>query len=412
MNNNKKFYDVSARQHNSKWSSLIRREIELYNKEHDIRTPFERDYTRILHSLSYRRLKHKTQVFFTTNNDHICTRIEHVSHVESVSYTIAKELGLNAELTKAIAVGHDLGHAPFGHAGESVLKELTEKYLKTQFWHEKNGLRFVDNVELLEDEKRHFHNLNLTYAVRDGIISHCGEVNDTCIFPRDEYIDLNEFIESGQYQAYTWEGCVVKLADKIAYVGRDIEDAKRLKILSKEQLYDLKRLAQKYKLDSLNTTSIIHDLIIDICKNSSPESGLKLSPMHAEMLLAVKEYNYKNIYGSDRLLVCKNYIKLVINSIFETLLRCYSGKDTLKVIKDRLVAFPELMSGFSLWLLQRSDIDANASDFPSNIQMKCENIKIYKNIETKNIYIQAIIDYIAGMTDQYALKIFDELVRF
>ena len=106
----------------SLWEGMIRRDSPLYSREFDIRTEFGRDYTRILHSLAYRRLKHKTQVFFNIENDHICTRMEHVAHVESVSATIAQYLGLNQELTKAIAMGHDLGHAPFGHRGETIIK--------------------------------------------------------------------------------------------------------------------------------------------------------------------------------------------------------------------------------------------------------------------------------------------------
>ena len=118
------------------------------SRKDDIRSPFARDYTRVLHSLAYRRLKHKTQVFFNAaGNDHICTRIEHVQHVESVSNTIAKELGLNEELTRAIAIAHDLGHAPFGHQGEDVIKKLTQKYLEKDFWHEQNGVYFVDDKE-------------------------------------------------------------------------------------------------------------------------------------------------------------------------------------------------------------------------------------------------------------------------
>lgn len=172
-----KFSKLAAKQKNPNWERFISRQDKLYSRADDIRSPFARDYTRILHSMAYRRLKHKTQVFFNINNDHICTRMEHVSHVESVSSTIARFLGLNEELTKAISIGHDLGHAPFGHQGETIIKELTTKYLNQNFWHEKNGLRFVDKIELLEDNYKINKNLNLTYAVRDGIISHCGEVN-------------------------------------------------------------------------------------------------------------------------------------------------------------------------------------------------------------------------------------------
>lgn len=107
----KKFENVATVEENSNQNALVKREKALYSRPDDVRSPFARDYTRILHSLAYRRLKHKTQVFFNIDNDHICTRMEHVAHVESVSHTIAKCLGLNDELTKAIAIGHDLGHA-------------------------------------------------------------------------------------------------------------------------------------------------------------------------------------------------------------------------------------------------------------------------------------------------------------
>lgn len=122
-----KFKSVAATPENSNWEKLTARAVDLYSREDDVRSPFARDYTRILHSLAYRRLKHKTQVFFNIDNDHICTRMEHVAHVESVSHTIAKSLGLNDELTKAIAMGHDLGHAPFGHQGETVISELSKE---------------------------------------------------------------------------------------------------------------------------------------------------------------------------------------------------------------------------------------------------------------------------------------------
>ena len=119
---------------NSKWENVISRLSPLEKRYDDIRTEFDRDYTRIIHSNAYRRLKHKTQVFFSPENDHICTRIEHVTHVDSISYTIASYLGLNTELTKAIAVAHDLGHSPFGHEGEKILSKISQRDLKTSFY--------------------------------------------------------------------------------------------------------------------------------------------------------------------------------------------------------------------------------------------------------------------------------------
>lgn len=146
-----RFAKVAVTEAHPYWVQLVSRPHELYSRSDDIRTPFARDYTRILHSMAYRRLKHKTQVFFNIENDHICTRMEHVNHVESVSSTIAHYLGLNEELTKAISIGHDLGHAPFGHQGETVIRKLSQKHLNQDFWHEKNGLHFVDQIELLKD---------------------------------------------------------------------------------------------------------------------------------------------------------------------------------------------------------------------------------------------------------------------
>ena len=180
------FKEYSSNEKNPDWEKHIERENQLYQRKNDIRSEYERDYTRILHSLAYRRLKHKTQVFFNIDNDHVCTRMEHVQHVESVSCTIAKYLGLNVDLTRAIAMGHDLGHAPFGHEGEVELTNIRNEIGLDDFWHERNSLRMIDNIELLEDNNSNLQNLNLTYAVRDGIISHCGEVDDNGIIPRKE----------------------------------------------------------------------------------------------------------------------------------------------------------------------------------------------------------------------------------
>ena len=407
-----KFKEVAAIEENKNWNRLIHRENELYSRNNDIRSEFERDYTRVLHSLAYRRLKHKTQVFFNVDNDHICTRMEHVSHVESVSSTIGKFLGLNTELIRAIATAHDLGHAPFGHQGETVIKELTEKYLGTTFWHERNGLYFVDKVELLEDNNRFFQNLNLTYAVRDGIISHCGEVDENGIFPRDTLFDLNEFISPGQYQPATWEGCVVKIADKIAYLGRDIEDAYRLRFIDKEQLYKFKNLAQEYGATTINTTVIMHDLIIDICKNSSPETGILLSKKAQVFLDELKKLNYDAIYHNDKLSPFKKYSNLVLTELFNKYLEVYAGEETLHELRKQNKIYPQIMNGFSLWLVPYCDIDFNNISWASKTSRKSKNEKIYGKLETKEIYIRAIIDYLSGMTDRYAIELFNELISY
>lgn len=357
-----------------------------------------------MHCLAYRRLKHKTQVFFNTQNDHICTRMEHVNHVESVSYTIASYLGLNTELTKAISVGHDLGHPPFGHEGERILNDISKKYLKKEFWHEKNGLHFVDNIELLEDTKRRLTNLGLTYAVRDGIISHCGEVSENSVFPRDDYIDLYTFQSPNDFRPYTWEGCVVKIADKIAYIGRDLEDAAQLRFIRRPELRELTKLARNYGFESLNTTLFMHEIIKDLCNNSTPKQGLNISPKNIELIDLLGHYNNEYIYRNDRFTPYKAYVELVLTTIFEVLYNIYHNGDTLLHVYDLRNNYHELARDFYSWLGLYTNL------ISSNIEPK--NRIIYGSLETIEEYTRAIIDYISGMTDQYAVKIFTEITRF
>ncbi|MBQ6862616.1 MAG: HD domain-containing protein [Clostridia bacterium] len=403
---------LAATPENPDWEILSKRKTPLYQKDNDTRSAFERDYTRILHSLAYRRLKHKTQVFFNISNDHICTRMEHVSHVESVACTISKALGLNIELTRAIAMGHDLGHAPFGHQGERKLHKLSKEYLGTSFFHEKNGLRFADHIELLEDDYRFWRNMNLTYAVRDGIISHCGEVDENGIKPREAYIDLNLFTEVGQYQPATWEGCVVKISDKIAYLGRDIEDAMRLRFLSDEDLRELSDIGMAYTNKAINTTALIHSMIYDICANSSPENGICLSDEKAQLMKTIKDFNIRAIYRNKKLDPFIKYSDLVIDELFLLLLDFYDGENTLQVLNKKAKEYPETCGAFASWLTKYCDMPHSFFDSTNENTVKCVNEKIYGQMETKEIYIQAIIDYISGMTDTYAIKCFNELITY
>ena len=397
------FREYASNENNVDWKNHIEREIPLYQRKNDIRSEYERDYTRILHSLAYRRLKHKTQVFFNIGNDHICTRMEHVQHVESVSCTIAKYLGLNVDLTRAIAMGHDLGHAPFGHEGEVELTNIRNELGLDDFWHERNSLRIIDNIELLEDDSSNYQNLNLTYAVRDGIISHCGEVDDNGIIPRTEKIDLNKFTKSGEYQAYTWEGCVVKVADKIAYLGRDIEDAIRMDFIESKDLKELREISKVYGEKIMNTTVIIHNFIISICENSSPEAGIRLSEEHNKMLKRIKDFNYRAIYKNPKFDVYRKYVALVIRSIYDTLIESYDGDNTINKLKEKVNVYPTLIHDFCKYLKTYFSLEKD---------VRYINKKIYGKLETREIYAQAIIDYISGMTDRYAIEIFNELLRY
>lgn len=410
-----KFAEYATRPDSIHWEDCIKRENELYSRGTDSRSPFLRDYTRVLHSLAYRRLKHKTQVFYAAaGNDHICTRIEHVSHVESVSNSIARGLGLNEELTKAIAISHDLGHAPFGHKGEHCITKLTENYLGEAFWHEKNGMYFVDKIELLEGPDGKKRNLNLTYAVRDGIICHCGEVDQNCIMPRDFSIPVTAIEKGGKVQSATWEGCVVKLADKIAYLGRDIEDAMTLHYFDSEQLKKLMELARKCNEDAVNTTVITHNMIQDICENSSPEKGLCFSKSMSDVLQEIKDFNYKNIYLNKRLDYYGKQAELIINSIFDCLYEFYAGEKTLEKLAENEYHYRKFIKEFARYLAVYSNLDYSVLEKRNDLSREeleqYANEKIYGKLETEQVYCQAIIDYIAGMTDNYATNAFNQLL--
>ena len=386
---------------NPKWKKACQREKELYSRNNDIRSEFERDYTRIIYSNAYKRLKHKTQVFFLPQNDHICTRIEHVTHVESISYTIANYLGLNLELTKAIATAHDIGHSPFGHKGEQILSNILMRDVGETFWHEKNGVNLIDNIELLEDNLKNKQNLDLTYAVRDGVISHCGEIDENNLKPRDEDIDLNIYQKPGEYAPYTWEGCVVKVSDKIAYLGRDIEDAIRLKMLD-NHLDELYKILDYDSNEEINNTTIINNLIFDLCSNSSPEIGLCFSDKAFTMLNKIKEFNYKNIYLSDRLSISTEYFKLVIDTIYYILKKCYDDDGSLNNMNKMKNIYPGVVTNFEEWLsnywnLERGEHQKN---------------KVIFDITNEKDFSKAIIIYISGMTDNFAIDTYNNIINF
>lgn len=394
---------VAATPINEKWNSMIKREQPIYSRSGDMRSEFARDYTRILHSDAYKRLKHKTQVFFSPSNDHICTRIEHVSHVESISNTIATYLGLNTELTKAIATAHDLGHSPFGHTGEKILNKISKEDINETFWHEKNGVHFVDNIELLEDDKGNLQNLNLTYAVRDGIISHCGEIDENSLKPRDEAIDLSTYTKPNEYNPYTWEACVIKVSDKISYIGRDIEDALSLKLLDESKIKELKSILGMRSTDALNNTKIINDLITDICTNTTIENGLSFSEEKLKLMDNIKKYNYENIYNHPRMMASNEYFNVVINRIYTTLKDMYSETNLQENFNKMEKFYPTVIPQFKQWLNRYWSLN-NRED--SNLRNKI----IYGS--NRKDYCKAIIDFIAGMTDNFAIDVYNEIIKF
>lgn len=404
-----KFSDYGMFEGHSEYELAVQRCEDIYQRRYDLRSDFARDYTRIIFSQAYRRLKHKTQVFFAVEDDHVCTRSEHVNLVESISYTIAHQLGLNTELTKAIAVGHDLGHAPFGHGGETILTDIAKSHDLDKFWHEKNSLHFVDHIELLEDNNHYQHNLNLTYAVRDGIISHCGEMNQKYIQRRKEYINLNDYQYAGQYNPWTYEGCVVKMADKIAYLARDIEDALRLNVLTQSQIDELRTQLNQmgnYQFHAINNGSVVNYFIHDVVENSCVEKGIGLSQEAFDKMKFIMKFNYQNIYLIKRVQVHEKYVSLILHSIFDFLYDYKNHDDFIKDLKQDLKQYPKLIGHYLAWLEKYAVIE--------NYSRKKEyhNHVVYDFIYDSQAFEKSIIDYLAGMSDAFIIQLFNELISF
>lgn len=401
--------EMAMNEDNPFYNLAIQRQETLYQRRNDLRTDFGRDYTRIIFSQAYRRLKHKTQVFFAVEDDHVCTRSEHVNLVESVAHTIAQELGLNTELTKAIAVGHDLGHAPFGHGGETILTQIAKEHGLEKFWHEKNSLHFVDDIELLEDNEHYQHNLNLTYAVRDGIISHCGEMNQKYIQKRDEFIDLNDYQYAGEYNPWTYEGCVVKMSDKIAYLARDIEDALRLNVLEEKQLESLKQqlnAIDDYQFHAINNGSIVNYFIHDVIENSSLENGIGLSDGAFQKMKMIMKFNYENIYLIKRVQIHNQYVSLILHSLFDFLYDYTKREDMIFALLKDQHQYPKLIEHYIKWL----DKYAEIKNYPR--KKEYTNKVVYNFISDPLAASKSILDYLAGMSDAFIIQAFNELISF
>ncbi len=343
-----------------------------------IRTDYERDGNRILYSMEFRRLRHKTQVFFNAKNDHICTRMEHVLNVGSIAVTIARTLNLNQDLTYAIALGHDLGHAPFGHSGERVLNKCMKKIDgSTGFQHELHSLRVVEKLATRISKEKINDNcgLNLTFEVKDGIVSHCGEKYNEYILTRDldkTPASLHNIKKRGALP-FTLEACVVRLVDKIAYVGRDIEDAVRVKLMDMQDIPgDIRN-----ELGHSNG-EIINTLVCDLVENSYGKDCIQLSPSKGEALEKLINENVRLIYKADKITRYEKIAENTLEGLFDNLLQSVSDIEKL----------------------HSSDVKVYRM-FYNFITDKC-----YDNNESD---AQKVIDFIAGMTDSFAQSCFEEI---
>ncbi len=409
-----------------KWGDAVKREIPIYSRGNSIRSDFDRDYMRLLHCQAFSRLKHKTQVFYSPHNDHVCTRMEHVLHVASVSDTIAKYLGLNTELTQAVAVGHDIGHAPFGHTGEDILNSLMEARpgaaAPKKFWHERNSLFFADYIETLSDPDGTEKTLNLTYAVRDGIICHCGEVDEQGLKPREEALNLYDIKVPGYKNPFTWEGCVVKLSDKIAFLGRDLQDARRYHILDMGCYRQLREIVgstlgftrtgetlSHTSGKAVNTTVLINDMVVDLCEQSSPESGLCFSEPYFKFIKELKKFSFEKIYSHWRLLEFKNYAQNVLGTIYRLLMGMQSFAQNGR-IPYAMRYFKDLSRTFEDWLIRYSNY--TSKEFPDRKKTLHYETPVVFDVTNYESYQKCVIEYISGMTDTFSIHCYEEIISF
>lgn len=352
---------------------------EKKEEEDPIRTCFERDAHRILYSTAFRRLRYKTQVFFNPEHDHISTRVDHSLFVASISRTVARALGLNTDLAYAIALGHDIGHGPFGHAGEGIIQELVQEIdKKFCFQHEIHGLRVVDKLTLRQSTQE--HGLNLTYEVRDGIVCHCGEVMEQYISPRKERVDLSKIEKKGE-SPYTVEACVVRMVDRIAYIGRDVEDAQLV-------LRPLKKIPNSItNILGVSNREIINTLVNDLINESKKyekEGKVGFSKKVFTALNELYDYNMENIYCNPKILEYEEKAKEIMRKIFEH-------------AKKELLSKPPHTYG--CW--------KETDTIP--VQELHKFIKRTYDKEEKISPAQIIVDYLSLMTDRFALRMFEEL---
>ncbi|MDH7479984.1 MAG: deoxyguanosinetriphosphate triphosphohydrolase [Syntrophomonadaceae bacterium] len=290
-----------------------------------VRTAFQRDRDRIIHSKAFRRLKHKTQVFIAPEGDHYRTRLTHTLEVAQIARTVARALRLNEDLTEAIALGHDLGHTPFGHAGEGALNEV----YPPGFRHNEQSLRTVDELEVTDFRR----GLNLTWEVRDGILRH-----------------------TGPELPCTLEGRIVSICDRIAYINHDIDDALRAGIIRKS---DLPRECLEILGD--NHRARINTLVLDLIENSMNRPDITMSPRIHKAMDDLRSYLFRYVYVGSAAKREEEKVRGIVKQLYQYLLQ-----------------WPEEIP----------------EDFRCGLESSGRE--------------RTVVDYIAGMTDRYAIKVYEK----
>lgn len=303
----------------------------------DIRTDFQRDRDRIIHSKAFRRLKHKTQVFIAPEGDHYRTRLTHTLEVSQIARTIGRALRLNEDLIEAIALAHDIGHTPFGHAGEDALDEILRKYIPSaHFRHDEQGLRVVDFLE------KNGEGLNLTYEVREGILYHSKGMESLRDVLREK-------------RTATLEAQVVMVADRIAYINHDIDDAIRAGLINEDDI----PLSCKRILGQTHSERI-GKMVRDIIRESEGKPLISLSDEVLSAMEEMKDFLYERVYRHPLILTELAKAKRLLHQLFEFYMEN-----------------PQLLPSFLL---------------PP--EAKVEELA------------RAVCDFIAGMTDHYAYRMF------
>jgi dGTPase len=337
------------------------------------RPPFALDRDRIIYSGAFRRYTGKTQVVYFASmlDEQLTSRSIHTLSVAQVARTIGRLLNLNLDLIEAIALGHDLGHPPFGHDGEKYLSEVSVDYGLGQFHHNLQSLRVVDVIS------KRGKGLNLTFQVREGLLSHDGEVHDQILKPQPlktekdlmDFINAREAGETISMMPMTMEGCVVRITDTIAYIGQDIEDAIRIGLIKREDIP-----AACTKILGNDNGKIMETLVRDVVENSYKKDFVCFSKEISHSLEQLKEFNYAAIYRSNKLKINHDRIARGFRLLFDSFY-----DDIMKKNRNSLI-FEEFLSTKSPEYLENT---------PAALLVR---------------------DYIAGMTDRYFVEILKRVV--
>lgn len=357
----------------SKYACKDSEAIYLNDYKKDFRTSFFRDIDRIIYSLSFVRYSDKTQVFSFKENDHLTKRMLHVIYVTKIARTIGRALGLNEDLIEAAALGHDLGHTPFGHVGEEILNEISLNNNEGYFNHNIHSVRLLMYIE------NYGNGQNISLQTLDAIMCHNGEFACQKYIPMKK--DIKTFLEEFEnsykdrtsikkLRPMTLEGAVVRISDLIAYLGRDIEDAKRMGLID---FVDIPTSISS-NLGS-NNREIVNTIVMDIIKTSKDKNYIMLSQNIFNAIVDLKKFNYENIYYKAYTKEEKDKLSLMLNTLFN------------KYLSD----------------LKNHNKDSNI--IKSYLSNMSDN---YKNNNTNE---RIVIDYIAGMTDDYVLREYNNYLK-